>query len=913
MTDHCSIGLLKFARSLVLVAGLGALCALAVAQEAAENPNQAVFNAVKRADSEALKRALDAGTDPNLRDEQGRGLLHLAVLNSRRRIVQQLLDAGAKVDLTNAQGQQPVHAVGDDVILQSLVAHGANVRAKDAKGWEPIHYAAQAGTGTRVADLLAAGADASATTPEGLRPMHLAAAQDNARALFEFLVAGASVAVLDNQGLQPIHHAARRAGGGFQGIAMLQAAGADPEAKTPAGLSAFDLARQGGNARLAEVMASHMRSVKAMPSRQAALFKQVLEDYALGAPMLRLALANGFGVDTPFSADLRVLDYAIWEYKSTAIGILLEAGASLEPSGRFSAPLCTALRAGYPELAEQILKRRADTTNCGDGTSPMGATMHSKKQAEGMALLLKYRVPVDPPGMNGVLHSLDLDKVLDRDPLATAKRLIDAGADVNAVERRAGWTPLFRAVSDNNPELVRLLLAHGANPDARDFSGKRPLDYAVTLGKLAAAQALEAGTSGEQQAAIRLARERASRRQEILEARISIIAPERLGYACDAILARFPQRIAAAAGPQLEATAREFEKCVANFQANPPQLTAAQLRPVYPLLSPAERVEAESRVQESRKQVDSSIEYGKKEVQNVLRLLQTARTNQREADAQWERDNKVYPAESSSAFLKGLSNQLQGVNNQMRNEHIKPKVDSTEFYARIAEQDEKQGSEANQQRRREEQRAAERRAQEERQRREREAQREQDRASQEQADKTRVAAEQAEAARKRSAEQKAEADAKAAQEARERERQLALAEARAKAEKQAADDKRRRDEAQAKAEREAKALSDKLAKDSYLRTVARGMRLRATTCMDGEGKHYMVGIRPSVKPELVSCIDVRFRAVCEGSQQGSQGLARNFLGASTDCWMGDTVEINPKPACKASEVKVEVVSVSECS
>lgn len=102
-----------------------------------------------------------------------------------------------------------------------------------------------------------------------------------------------------------------------------------------------------------------------------------------------------------------------------------------------------------------------------------------------------------------------------------------------------------------------------------------------------------------------------------------------------------------------------------------------------------------------------------------------------------------------------------------------------------------------------------------------------------------------------------------------------------------------------------KAESQEAAATQYLQNVAAGTKLVATKCPDGEGKYYATGTRPKIKPEVVGCVDVRFRAYCAGSAQYSEGIARNFIGMS-GCF-GDTYDIDPKPNCKIDQVRIDVV------
>ena len=70
-----------------------------------------------------------------------------------------------------------------------------------------------------------------------------------------------------------------------------------------------------------------------------------------------------------------------------------------------------------------------------------------------------------------------------------------AGADVDAAVTATGSTALMWAVSEPHPEIVRLLLAAGADPRASTIKGFTPLMYAARNGDVATAAALIAAGS----------------------------------------------------------------------------------------------------------------------------------------------------------------------------------------------------------------------------------------------------------------------------------------------------------------------------------------------------------------------------------------------------------------------------------
>ena len=170
-------------------------------------------------------------------------------------------------------------------------------------------------------------------------------------------------------------------------------------------------------------------------------------------------------------------------------------------------------------------------------------------------------------------------------------------------------------------------------------------------------------------------------------------------------------------------------------------------------------------------------------------------------------------------------------------------------------------------------------------------------ASQRQAEQTRLA-------------EQARRDEQARREREARDEQRRLSEQRiADAEAQRA--ARAKEAAEREAAKRAEAETELRAKRDYLGKLITGTRLAARKCPGGEGKYYVVGLFPKVSPQPVSCKDVYFKATCPGDVVGVDGVGKNFLGAATDCYMGDTVKIEPL-ACTVEQVSVRVTDVRAC-
>jgi ankyrin repeat protein len=176
------------------------------------------FAAVRSGDVETVKRLIAAGTDINMKNDEGRTALHIAALqgtygDSAAPLVSALLAAGADKDARQKDGWTPLHvAVANSKLaaVSALLAFKAQTEVWDEVGNTPLHMAAQIGIGPIVQALLAAGADKNVrNTSVGATPLHFAA----------FYYSRTSVKIL-------------------------LAAGADKHAKNKYGCTALDLAKE---------------------------------------------------------------------------------------------------------------------------------------------------------------------------------------------------------------------------------------------------------------------------------------------------------------------------------------------------------------------------------------------------------------------------------------------------------------------------------------------------------------------------------------------------------------------------------------------------------------------------------------------------------------------------------------------
>lgn len=214
------------------------------------------------------------------------------------------------------------------------------------------------------------------------------------------------------------------------------------------------------------------------------------------------------------------LSLAIANGNPEMVNLLLRAGADAnhaDPSGE--TPLMRAAQVGVPAVVEQLLRKGAQVDvrdpNYGQtalmfaaragvadivsvllahGANPNLATFVGETPAfikpnsvPGFGYgvgIIRGGVPADrgrreptPGGMTPLLYAARHDHV------EVAKRLIAAGADVNAQEANGIW-PLLMAVSNNNMAIAHYLLEHGSHVNGQDWYGRSPLWEAVNVRNL---------------------------------------------------------------------------------------------------------------------------------------------------------------------------------------------------------------------------------------------------------------------------------------------------------------------------------------------------------------------------------------------------------------------------------------------
>lgn len=347
---------------------------------------------------------------------------------------------------------------------------------------------------------------ADATQPDGTTALHWAVRQNDAALVDALIKAGADVKAATRYGVTPIHLAATNGNAAI--IRRLLDAGVDVNAANPGGETALMTATRTGKLDAMTVLLDRGANVNAHDAghAQTALMWAVIEKHADAAKLLldrganinmstivtntpgeyvpaKPAAASGTGIirqralPTP-NGGMTALLFAVRDGNAEMVRLLLDRGANIDQaSGNHTTPLIIALLNGQTGIAAELVAHGADVNALDDYRR--GALFAA----------------IDLRNFN---HDKYDDLPTDgRDPIDLIRTLIAKGANLNQqtdtvpihglMQFDASWvnfdgeTPFVRAALSGDIEVMRVLLAAGADPNIKTTQGTTSLMAAAGI------------------------------------------------------------------------------------------------------------------------------------------------------------------------------------------------------------------------------------------------------------------------------------------------------------------------------------------------------------------------------------------------------------------------------------------------
>jgi uncharacterized protein len=387
-------------------------------------------------------------------------------------------------------------ARGDSAAVGALLdAGGVDANAADRDGTPPLHWIVHRGERALAKRLLAAGMDVDAANRYGVTPLHLAIEQGDAPLALLLLDAGADAARATQAGETPLMLAAHTGDADIARALLAHGAAVDARDRS-FGQTALMIAARDGHAALAKVLLDAGADPNAQtPAEEPPRFIPPSESppgLSKGVGIIRAGWPEGRGKRFPAAGSKTPLLYAARDGHLDVARLLVERGASVElADGNGVTPLLSAIlnasifrvsRTGESEhlsIASSLLDAGANV-DAQDwyGETPLWAAVDLRNLELGPA---------------------EKSTELRDQALALIERLLDAGANPNARtrefphERRyiltivgsvawvdlTGQTPFLRAAAAGDVTVMRLLLAHGADPNIATNAGTTPLMVAA--------------------------------------------------------------------------------------------------------------------------------------------------------------------------------------------------------------------------------------------------------------------------------------------------------------------------------------------------------------------------------------------------------------------------------------------------
>ncbi|HUK32840.1 MAG TPA: ankyrin repeat domain-containing protein [Vicinamibacterales bacterium] len=366
----------------------------------------------------------------------------------------------------------------DTAAVRKLLDEKVDVNAPGPDGTPALHWLVRVDDFETARRLIRAGADASKPNRYGVTPMQLASANGNAEMIALLLEAGADPNVVDKQGETALMSAARV--GSADAVKTLLDHGATIDTRDPA----FQQ-----TALMIAIREDHPDVVKLLVARGAQVNVQTRTGDAPAwiLPNSVPGFGHGIGIVRGGLPDrgsrylipgaMTPLLYAARDGRIATARVLLTAGAEIDHADANGiTPLLMAITNNHVDMARYLIDQGANVRAVDwYGRTPLWAAIELRN------------MDVDSSTFeNGVDRGLALELV---------KVLLDKGVDVNARTKEVppirrqmlhvtgdlswvdftGQTPFLRAALAADLEVMRVLLAHGADPKVTAYAGTTAL------------------------------------------------------------------------------------------------------------------------------------------------------------------------------------------------------------------------------------------------------------------------------------------------------------------------------------------------------------------------------------------------------------------------------------------------------
>ncbi|CAH3039511.1 unnamed protein product [Pocillopora meandrina] len=434
-----------------------------------------------------VESMLSCDIDIDSKDERSATSLIFAVINDHVEVVKYLLQRGADISLKYGFTKRNVLHIasqyGSVAAIEMLLSYELKPDSRDGEGNTPLALAAAYGQKKAVDCLLEHGADPSLKGKIGWSLLHFVAVSGNVIIIETMLSKGLDInargKTMCNDGTTPLMVAAVT--GKERAVNLLLSKGADPHLKNFMGKNLLHAAAEGGNTSIVERALSFDIDIDSKDEGSATPL--IIAVKGNHVEVVKYLLQRGADISLTYGPDKGNVLHIASQEGSVAVIIEMLLSYDLRPDprdGEGNTPLAYAAAFGQIEAVNCLLEHGADPFLKGQNGWSL---LHFAAQSGNVVIIetmLSKGLDIDSRaqslGITPAMVSIRFGK------LEALKYLLEKGADGSLKTSEGQFSHLSLAVKAGSVAAIELLLSHGCSIDDRDNQGETPLMHAAVAG-----------------------------------------------------------------------------------------------------------------------------------------------------------------------------------------------------------------------------------------------------------------------------------------------------------------------------------------------------------------------------------------------------------------------------------------------
>ena len=437
-----------------------------------KNDKTALMIACEKGNVVAIHELLQAGANPNIKDNKGKTATHYAAVSvCSKETLQALLNCGADITITDIQNRTALMIaciMGNEDAIIVLLTAGTNPNAVDSCSYTCLHFAVEGGCSIEaIHAIIDHGADVNATTIANVTALMFAIWKRSVSVINILLRAGANPNIANDDGCTCLHEAVIE----YLSEEILQVLnnhGADVNTRDKKNQTALMLASEKGNTDAMNVLLKAGADPNIPDASGNTCFNYAIVRNC-GKEMLQAMIDHSADVNVTNKKNQTVLSIACEQGNIDAINVLLYSGAdSKVADADGDTCLHKAVNIRSNTVLQSLIDAGVDINATNKKNQSALVLACQKRNVIAINVLLKCGADRNIPDNKGntllhyAVHSCIMKRMLHS--------IIYHSADVNALNSESA-TALLIACKTGQMESVRMLLRAGAVTNTVDVHG----------------------------------------------------------------------------------------------------------------------------------------------------------------------------------------------------------------------------------------------------------------------------------------------------------------------------------------------------------------------------------------------------------------------------------------------------------